>query len=895
MTKLLLLIDGAALAYRSYFALIRNPLINSRGENTGAVFGFTQSILKLIDEAKPSHLGCVFDTAAPTFRHELYREYKSTRARMPDELADSLPWIKEVMDAFHIPVLEKEGFEADDIIGTLARKAAAAGYQVGMFTGDKDFCQLVNDRVKVLHPKTFEWLGEDGVRDRMGVHPDRIIDLLALMGDTSDNVPGVPGVGEKTALKLLEQFGDFETVLRSAASVPQKKLSQSLIDNAELARLSRQLVTIHTDVPVEFDEISLAVQEPDNEKLAELFKRFEFKTLYTRFSTRTGQESVEIKKHAGAIYETVDSLARLKSILTTAEKIGEAAIDTETTSKNAIEASLVGISLAFKEGEAYYVPVGHLDNAANLPLDRTLELFQKFFESKTRMIGQNLKYDRQVFVNHGLHLENIYFDTMIASYIINPGRRSHKLDYLALEYLDYKMQPITDLIGTGARQISFARVPVDKATFYAAEDADFTLRLKTRLQPILAEHELDRLFFDLEMPLLPVLGDMERAGVAIDRRFLANLSIEYNDRMKKIERDIYREAGQQFNINSPSQMRIILFDKLQLQSSKKTAKGGEKSTDVDVLEKLARIHPLPKMILDYRQLAKLRSTYIDALPKLINPQTGRVHTSFNQTVAATGRLSSSDPNLQNIPIRTEDGREIRKAFIANEGFQVLSADYSQIELRLMAHFAGDKALIDSFRRGEDIHNRTAAEVNGIDIENVTQAQRRAAKTANFAIIYGVSAYGLSQQSELTVQQAKDYIEAYFERYPGVKRYMDDIITFAREKGYVETLLKRRRYLPDIQAKSRQAREFAERTAINTPIQGTAADLIKAAMIKIAEKLKDKKSRMVLQVHDELMFEQAESEREFLRDLVKSEMEGALKLDVPIKVDMGEGANWLEAH
>ena len=583
MDKLLVLIDGAAIAYRSYFALIRNPLINSRGENTGAVFGFTQSILKLLDEIKPSHLGCVFDTAAPTFRHELYDEYKSTRAKMPDELADSLPWIKDVLAALHIPVLEREGFEADDIIGTLALKAAEAGYQVGMFTGDKDFCQLVNDRIKVLHPKTFDWLDENGVKAKMGVPPDKIIDLLALMGDTSDHVPGVPGVGEKTALKLLGEFGDFETVLRSAASVSQKKLSQSLKDNADLARLSHQLVTIQTDAPVEFDEASLMVSRPDSPRLAELFKRFEFKSLYLRFSEPVQQPALEIQPQAKAKYEMVDSLERLESILAEAQKIGEAAIDTETTSKSAIEASLVGISLSFKEGEAYYVPVGHLDDASNLPFESVLERFSKFFRSKTKLIGQNLKYDRQVFANHGLGLQNIYFDTMIASYLVNPGRRSHKLDYLALEYLDYRMQPITDLIGKGAKQISFAKVPVDKATFYAAEDADYTLRLKNRLQPILHEHELERLFFDLEMPLLSVLGDMEKEGVAIDRQFLEKLSVEYDNRMKTIERNIYEEAGQRFNISSPIQLRAILFDKLQLPSSKKTAKGREKSTDVDVL------------------------------------------------------------------------------------------------------------------------------------------------------------------------------------------------------------------------------------------------------------------------------------------------------------------------
>jgi len=865
MSNLLILIDGSAIAYRSYYAFIRNPLINSKGENTSAVFGFTNSLIKLIEQISPSHIACVFDTPAPTFRHKLYTEYKSTRAKMPDELADSLPWIKEIIAGFNIPLIEMEGFEADDIIGTLSKKAALNGFEVG-------------------------------VKEKMGVLPDKIIDLLALMGDSSDNIPGVPGVGEKTALKLLNQFGDFETVLQSADKVTQKKIAQSLKENAELARLSFQLVTIDCDVPVEFDDQAFALKQPSKRELAGLFKKFELSSLYKKYS---GLEDDTVQKElfteARVKYETVKSVSQLDEILTAAENAGEAAIDTETTSINALNAELVGISIAFKESEAFYIPLKHNDANANLPFSESLEKFSRFFSSKIKLTGHNLKFDRQVFDNYNLDLQQIHFDTMIASYLLDPGRRSHKLDSLAVDYFNYKMQPITELIGKGSKQLPFSVVPIDKATFYAAEDADFSLRLKNLFSPKLEKQKLEELFYDIEMPLLSVLGDIEKTGVAVDLAFLKELSNDYGEKMAQIEGNIYEEAGQKFNINSPAQLRVILFDKLGLPSTRKTTKGREKSTDVGVLKKLALIHPLPRLILNYRLYMKLRSTYINAIPKLINSQTGRVHTSFNQTVTATGRLSSSDPNLQNIPIRTEEGREIRKAFIAGEGFNILSADYSQVELRLMAHFAKDKTLIESFKLGEDIHKRTAAEVFGIDINDVTSDQRRSAKTANFAIIYGVSAYGLSQQAEMSVNESKEYIDAYFERYTGVKKYMDDIKAFARQHGYVETLLERRRYLPDINARSRQAREFAERTAINTPIQGTAADLIKLAMIRIADKLKSKKSKMILQVHDELVFEQYLDEREFLKRMVKDQMENALKLDVPIKVDLGEGDNWLEAH
>lgn len=891
-----ILIDGSAVAYRSYFALIRSPLINSRGENTGAVFGFVNSLIKIIRDFRPDYLAVVFDTPAPTFRHEIYQEYKSTRAKTPDELIDQLPWIDMAINGFNIPVIKMDGYEADDLIGTLSVKAAKAGHDVLMFTGDKDFFQLVTDKINILHPKDFIVIDPTGVKEKFGVRPERVIDILALMGDVSDNVPGLPGIGPKTAISLVEEFGDFETVLREGPSKCKGKVARALQDHAKLARLSYELVTIKTDCPVEFDPEPMRLENPDNRKLAELFLRLEFKTLMEKYASQEAATLFEAGRGSlAADYKTISSLAELDSLLAEIERRGATAIDTETTSLNSLEAALVGISLSFEEGTGFYAPVGH-KSGENLPLADVLRRFAKLFGSDVKIIGQNLKYDRQVFRNHGIEIGNPYFDTMIAAYLINPGGRGYKLDSMALEKFNYSMMPITDLIGAGGNQISFSMVEIDRATFYACEDADFTLRLKNVFEPELTDLKLDRLFHEIEMPLIAVLGNMEEAGVKIDSGYLSELSTEYGEKLRKIELMIYEEAGERFNINSPQQLARVLFDKLYLKSTRRTAKGGARSTSVDVLEKLAAIHPVPRMVLDYRQLMKLKSTYIDAIPVLLNPETSRVHSSFNQTIAATGRLSSSDPNLQNIPIRTDEGRLIRKAFVpADEDHLILSADYSQIELRIMAHFSDDKTMIESFRSGEDIHRRTAAEVYGVAIDEVSDEQRRAAKTANFAVIYGVSAYGLSQQSELSLLESRDFIDIYFERYPGIKKYMEDIKEFAREHGYVSTLFDRRRYLPDIKAKSVQARQFAERTAINTPIQGTAADMIKIAMIRIAEASKNLKSKMILQVHDELVFDAHKEDVQLLTEIVKREMEGAVVLKVPLKADIGSGRNWLEAH
>ncbi|UCC80153.1 MAG: DNA polymerase I [Candidatus Zixiibacteriota bacterium] len=895
--KRLILIDGSAVAFRSYFAFIRNPLINSRGENTGAVFGFVNSLNKIITDFNPDYITVLFDTPKPTFRHERYPEYKSTRAKAPDELVEQLPWIERAIEAFRITRISIEGLEADDLIGTLAEKAAAEkNLEILIFTGDKDFYQLVKDNIKILNPKDYGILDAEGVKEKFGVYPESVIDVLALMGDSSDNVPGVPGVGPKTAVSLVEEFGDLNRVLKEGPSKKKGKLAKSLDEYKEQAELSRELVTIKTDCPVELDLEKFSLADPDIDSLVELYRRLEFQSLAEKYASRRAETLFDSsEKQAKADYRQVKNLKELDSILGKAAKIGEIAIDTETTSLMPLDARLVGISFSFEQGKAFYIPVGH-DRGKNLPLDEVLKRFRKLFTSDTGIIGQNLKYDRQVFKNHGIYLNNLFFDTMIAAYLINPGARTYNLDSLALDKFNYKKMHIDELIGSGKKQIGFNEVDIERATFYACEDADFALRLKNEFYPEIEKLKLKDLFFDIEMPLVNVLGDMEENGVKIDAGFLKELSIEYGRKLKNIEKKIFKEVGQEFNLNSPKQLGEILFDKLGLKSTRKTAKGGARSTSVDVLEKLAEIHPVPRMVLDYRQFAKLKSTYIDALPEMVNESTGRVHTSFNQTIAATGRLSSTDPNLQNIPVRTEEGKEIRKAFIpAGKGYKILSADYSQIELRIMAHIANDKTMIESFKKDEDIHRRTAAEVYGVDIKNVTEAQRRAAKTANFAIIYGVSAFGLSQQSELSVKESKDFIDIYFDRYPGIKKYMDDTIEFARKKGYVSTMFGRRRYLPDINAKSVQARQFAERIAINTPIQGSAADMIKIAMINIAKDIAGMKSMMILQVHDELVFDAREDEMDRLKKIIKKHMEGAVKLKVPVKVDMGIGDNWLEAH
>ena len=901
--KRLFLIDGSAMFYRAYFAFIRNPLINSKGENTSAAFGMVNSLAKIIRDEKPEYMAVVFDTKAPTFRHERYAEYKSTRAKMPDELVEQLPRIHQVVEALAIPQFELEGYEADDIIGTFARRGAEEGCEVWCVTGDKDFFQLVNDHVKIYNPKRAsepaELMGREEVREKFGVYPDRVIDKLALMGDSSDNVPGIPGIGPKTADKLLEQFGTLEDVLDGADKISAKGVREKVASNRESALLSKELVTIDTDAPVEFDLSSLKACEPEYERLKDLFLELEFSRMLKQFMPDPAvavQGEDEVPEQNAAEYKTVTNLKELKALIKDLISAGEIAVDTETTSLNALEAELVGVSLSNEGGSGYYIPLAHTtDSERNLQFDDSLKLLKGLLEDKkVAKIGQNLKYDLQVFHRYGIGITPISFDTMLASYLIDPSGRQHSLDAQALRHFDYKMQPITDLIGTGKKQKSFATVAIDQATFYAAEDADLTFRLKQELAPIVDERKLGPLLKDIELPLISVLATMEEEGIRVDSKFLEKLSKEMTSKLEAVEKKIYEIAGGEFNINSTQQLGHILFEKLGLPTGRKTAKKTGYSTDVRVLEDLARIHEFPKLILEFRQISKLKSTYVDAIPKLISKRTGRVHTSFNQTIAATGRLSSTNPNLQNIPIRTDEGRQIRRAFVPRDKDHVLlAADYSQIELRILAHYTDDPGLIKAFRDGEDIHTRTAAEVYGLEMDEVTSKHRRVAKTANFAVIYGVSAFGLSQQTDMSMEESKQFIDTYFSRYPGIREYMDRTIAAARKEGYVTTLFDRRRYLPDMNSKNHNVRQFAERTAINTPIQGTAADIIKIAMIDLDKALRKLRSRMVLQVHDELVLDVYKEELEEVRKLVKSKMEKAASLKVPLIADMGTGDNWLE--
>jgi DNA polymerase-1 len=900
--KRVFLIDGPAMFYRAYFAFIRNPLINSKGENTSATFGLVNSLLKIMREEDPDYMAIVFDTKEPTFRHDMYAEYKSTRAKMPDDLVDQLPRINQMVEALNLPSFQKEGFEADDIIGTLAKRCAKEGHEVWCVTGDKDFFQLVDDNIGIYNPKKAseqpEKYRREEVKKKFGVYPEKVIDKLALMGDTSDNVPGIPGVGPKTADKLLEQFGRLEDVLEGHEKIKAKGVREKVAGGTESALLSKKLVTIDTDVPIDCKISDLERRPIKYDNVKDLFLELEFNTLLKQLvPDAEGGPSEMTDAKTESFYHTVTSLDELKKLVTAFEKMREIAVDTETTSLDPLEAELVGVSLTDRPNTGYYIPLGHSDkDAENLPFDDAVKLLKKLLENKNvQKIGQNLKYDIEVLHRCGIDVEPVSFDTMLASYVINPSARSHSLDALALANFDHQMQPITDLIGSGKSQKTFDIVPIDKATDYSAEDVDFTYQLRALFAPKIDELQLNNLYYNIELPLIKVLAAIEEAGIRVDDVFLDKLSREMEKKLSGIMKKIYKMAGGEFNINSTQQLGHILFEKLNLPTGRKTAKKTGYSTDVRVLEELSGLHEFPAQILQYRQLTKLKNTYIDAIPKLISPRTGRVHTSFNQTVAATGRLSSTNPNLQNIPIRTEEGREIRRAFVpADKDHILLSADYSQIELRILAHYTGDKGLIKAFKAKEDIHARTAAEVYGVAMNKVTGDMRRRAKTANFAVIYGVSAYGLSQQSDMNMEESKEFIDTYFARYPGIRDYMDSTIAFAREKGYVTTMYNRRRYLPEINEKNRNVRQFAERTAINTPIQGTAADIIKRAMISIHKKMEKMRSRMVLQVHDELVFDVHRKELDKVRDLVQSGMEQAAKLKVPLVADMGSGENWLEA-
>ena len=890
--KRLFLIDGSALAYRSYYAFIRNPLINSKGENTSAPFGFTNSMMKILREENPDYIAIVFDTKAPTFRHEIFEEYKSTRAKMPEEMEAQLPRIRQIVDAMNLVVIEMEGYEADDIMGTLAVRAKKEGMEVILVTGDKDFLQLVDQKVKILNPRRsgqeIELIDKDNVEEKFGVLPQRVVDVLGLMGDASDNVPGVPGIGQKTALELVKKFGSLENVLENYDKIKRKNVRESLKEHKDIARLSKKLVTIDINVPLKLDLESLKRKGFDHSELKNIFKELEFSAFLKEITPEEKKEKLN--------YRWIKNKMEFLEFLEVLKGKKEVVIDTETTSLSPTDSQLVGISFAFKKGEATYIPLGHQDKKKNLDLKFVLESLKPILENqKTKKCGQNLKYDLEVFKQYGIELKGIAFDTMIASYLLNPGEHLHNLSHLALKYLDHKMIPISDLIGIGKKQKCFSTAGIEDACLYSCEDVDFTLRLKEIFEPKLKELSLEKLFYEVELPLIEVLAEMELSGVSIDFDYLKKLSKILGKELEGLTKEIFDLAGTEFNINSPQQLSKVLFEDLKLPPVRKTAKKTALSTDWGVLEQLSKIHPLPRILMEYRELSKLKSTYVDALPQLLSPKTKRIHTSFNQTVTATGRLSSSDPNLLNIPIRTEWGKKIRKAFIPrSKDYLLLSADYSQIEPRILAHFSEDKTLTQSFLKGEDIHKRTASEVFGVRLSEVTEEQRRLAKTTNFSIMYGVSAYGLSQQTDMTPQEAAAFIEVYFRRYPRVKEYLESSILKAKERGFATTLLGRRRYIPEINSTNRQKREFAERVAINTPIQGSSADLIKVVMIEISKELKEKKTKMILQVHDELVFEVSKSELDSAKKMIEDKMENTLKLKVPVKVDIKVGDNWLEA-
>jgi DNA polymerase-1 len=891
--KQIFLVDGQSYIYRAFYAV--RDLTNSQGFPTNAIFGFVNMLQRIREGYAPSHLAMIFDAKGKNFRHDLYPNYKASRLTMPETLRPQIPRIKEVVRAYRIPTIELEGYEADDIIATLATRWEKQGAEVVIVSGDKDLMQLVSDHVSMLDTMKDERIGVEQVKAKFGVEPARVVDVQGLMGDATDDIPGVPSVGEKTAIKLISEWHNLDNLLAHADEIAGK-VGEKIREHAELARISKTLATLHRDVPVDIALDDLASKEPDKERLKELFREFEFRRLLAEIDDPwdAPDDPAQAPAQAGE-YETVRTAKQLEKVVQAVRKAGTFCLDTETTALDALEAELVGVSLAIEEGKAWYIPVGHKseDAAPQLPQEQVITVLRTLLEdSSLSLIGQNTKYDIMVLAKYGLWPKNLAGDTMLASYLLNPSKR-HNLNDLAWEHLQYRMMTYEEV--TGDKKKNFADVSVADATRYSGEDADMTLRLAHLLFPRIEDEDMNILFGDIEVPLAAVLARMELTGIRIDQDLLAKLSKEFGVQRKALEKEIYELAGEEFNIGSPQQLQTILFDKLGLPRGKKTKTGS--STDSSVLEALAEKYPLPAKILAYRGFTKLQSTYVDALPKLLHPKTGRIHTSFNQTVTATGRLSSSNPNLQNIPIRTEEGRRIRAAFVPDPGWVLLSADYSQIELRLLAHLSQDPVLIESFQKGQDVHARTASELFQASLDDVSADQRREAKTINFGIIYGMGAQRLARSLAIPFKTAQEYIAQYFARYAGIKAYMDNILVEARAKKYVTTLLGRRRYFLDLQSKNAQVAAAAERMAINTPIQGTAADLIKMAMVAIDQRLEQERfpARMLLQVHDELLFEVEENKVEKVKEIVREIMEGVMPLRVPLKVDIGVGANWAEAH
>ena len=886
MNSRIFLIDTSAYFYRAYFAL--PPLTNAAGLPTNAIYGFTTMILKLLDQHQPSHIVAALDLPEPTFRHKAYDQYKANRAVMPDDLQAQIPHIKEVIKAFNIRTVEKAGFEADDIIGTLARRAAADGCEVVIISGDKDLCQLIGPKVTMLDTMKDKVMDRAAVEAKYGLGPEHIIDMLALTGDTSDNVPGVPGIGPKTAQSLLSQYGNLDAIYEHLDEITKKKARSALEENREQAYLSKQLVTIDTDVEIDCVWQDCTLIPPDTSALQELYKKFEF----TRLLKASSVAEPSLEKNYRALTEPED----LEQLYEKLNSLDCFTLDLETTSRFPMLAAIVGISFAWRDHEAVYIPLAHQGLVLQPDRSEVLARLKPILESPAiGKVGHNIKYEYIVLKRNGIDLQGISCDTMVASYVINPSRYRHNLDDVALDRLNHKMISFKDVAGSGKKQVTFDHVELEAAIEYACEDSDITHMLAEQLLPEVKSGGFDKLFRDMEMPLVKVLAEVEMAGVKIDSNRLEVLSKEFHARLDEIRQRIYSLAEVEFNINSPKQLGEVLFEKLGLPVLKKTKTGY--ATDVGTLTELAHMHPMPEAVLEYRSLAKLVSTYVDSLPELINPVTGRVHTSYNQTVTATGRLSSSDPNLQNIPIRTEEGIRIREAFVGEEGHKILAADYSQIELRILAHMSGDAMFTEAFLKDEDIHARTAAEIWGSDGVEVDAQQRRDAKVINFGIIYGMSAFGLSQQLGIAPKKAQEYIDQYFLRYSGVQTFFDGLLDNARVNEYVETLMGRKRFVPDINAKNQQIRKFAERTAINAPIQGTAADLIKIAMLNIYPRLQAEglQSRMIMQVHDELVFEVPEGELEIMAKLVREEMEGVYKMSVPLKVDLKWGETWRDAH
>ena len=917
----LFLIDAYALIYRSYYAFLKSPRINSKGLNTSAVMGFCNTLNEVLTKEKPTHIGVAFDHGK-TFRHDAFPEYKAQREETPEDIKLSVPLIKQVLEAMRIPILQVDGFEADDIIGTVATRFGADGIDTFMLTPDKDYGQLIGPNVFMYRPRHgggYEILGEKEVEAKYGIPtPAQVIDLLALMGDSADNFPGCPGVGEKTAAKLINQFGSIDNMLQHTDEI-KGKLREKVENAVEDIKMSKFLATIRTDVPMQLDLDELKVEQPDETKLRTIFEELEFKTLINKFlnksevkpKTDNNQldlfaenttnesdepknakfESIKTTQHEYKLVENEEELRQLCDFFITKESVS---IDTETTSTDAISAELVGLSFSVEEKKAFYVSVpANYEEALKI-----VQIFRPLYESdKIMKIGQNIKYDYEVLTRYGVTLQGKMFDTMIAHYLIQPELH-HNMDYMAETLLGYQTIHIEELLGPkGKKQKNMRDLSPTDIYEYAAEDADITLRLKNVLEPRLKELGVEELFWNIEMPLVRVLADMELNGVCLDTEALQDTSKIFTERMKQYEQEIYKEAGEEFNISSPKQVGDILFGKMQILDKPKKTKTGQYVTSEEVLQSLENKSPIVRNILNYRGMKKLLSTYIDALPKLINPRTGHIHTSFNQALTATGRLSSSDPNLQNIPVRTDDGKEIRKCFIPEEGCLFFSADYSQIELRIMAHLSEDENMMEAFREGHDIHRATAAKIWHVEIDKVTDAQRKKAKQANFGIIYGITTYGLAQRMDIPNSEAKELIEGYFRTFPKVQAYMEHAKEEARAKGYAETLFHRRRYLADINSRNATVRGFAERNAINAPIQGTEADIIKVAMVRIWERFKKEgiRSKMILQVHDELNFSVFPEEREQVERIVIEEMQNAYPLNVPLTADAGWGKNWLEAH